>query len=160
MDELNSAVGVACAALDGDDSWAEAAVPLPTQLMETQSRLLDVGSAVATPADTSSERKVAVTAFDPEATGKLETWIDEMTAALPPLKEFILPGGGMASAQLHVARTVCRRAERAVVELRERDAVDPVVCTYLNRLSDYLFTAARYAAMVAEKPETKYKKAR
>lgn len=115
---------------------------------------------MATPADSSSKRKLAITAFPSDATSSLEAWIDAMDEELPALTAFILPSGGAAASQLHVARTLCRRAERAVVALREDDAVDASVSVYMNRLSDYLFCAARYSAMRAGAPETTYQKAR
>jgi cob(I)alamin adenosyltransferase len=137
---------------------AEARDYLLPQLAEIQSRLLDVGSAVATPIESSSDRKLSTVAFNSSAGGRLEMWIDEMDASLPTLTNFILPSGGKASAQLHVARAVCRRAERAIVSLQS--SVQPSVSIFLNRLSDYLFTAARYAALKDGRAEVIYKKAR
>ena len=119
------------------------------QLESIQNSLFDLGAAVATPLDASSERRVAKTAFDADKTAELERWIDGHTARLPPLKQFILPGGGHAGATLHLARSVCRRAERAVVPLVRDGVTDPAVGVFLNRLSDYLFTAARMAAQAA-----------
>ena len=119
------------------------------QLESIQNSLFDLGAAVATPLDASSERRVAKTAFDADKTAELERWIDGHTARLPPLKQFILPGGGHAGATLHLARSVCRRAERAVVPLVRDGVTDPAVGIFLNRLSDYLFTAARMAAQAA-----------
>jgi cob(I)alamin adenosyltransferase len=75
----------------------------------------------------------------------LETWIDHASDAVPPLRQFILPGGTEASARLHLARTVCRRAERAVVTLMREERIGPTVLICLNRLSDLLFAWARYA---------------
>jgi cob(I)alamin adenosyltransferase len=83
----------------------------------------------------------------------LEERIDEMTAALPALTNFILPGGSPAAAQLHVARTVCRRAERLVVALQEHEAIGDHALIYLNRLSDFLFTLARYENLQAGIPD-------
>lgn len=122
---------------------------LVAQLESIQNSLFDLGAAVATPLDSSSERRVAKTAFDADKTAELERWIDGHTARLPPLKQFILPGGGHAGATLHLARSVCRRAERAVVPLVRDGVTDPAVGIFLNRLSDYLFTAARMAAQAA-----------
>jgi cob(I)alamin adenosyltransferase len=84
---------------------------------------------------------------------RLEAQIDEMTADLAPLTRFILPGGSLLSAQLHVCRTVCRRAERAATGLSEQEPVDPDLLRYFNRLSDWLFTAARYANLQLQSPE-------
>ncbi|KAK3242903.1 hypothetical protein CYMTET_47426 [Cymbomonas tetramitiformis] len=152
-DELNSAVGVA------REFCLEADNGLVDQLEEIQSRLLDVGSAIATPAtSTKSNFKLKRTRFDDSLSGKVEGWIDELDEHLPPLRNFILPSGGKAAAFLHMARTVCRRAERRVVPLVRSGAVEPSVGIYLNRLSDYLFTAARYAAYKQSIPEVSYKK--
>lgn len=129
------------------------------QLTELQSRLLDVGSAVATPMDASSEAKLKATAFDAGATRTLEQWIDAMDEHLPALTQFLLPGGGKPAAHLHVARATCRRAERSVVALGcGHVSVD--VRVFLNRLSDYLFTAARFATAAQGCKETAYKKSR
>jgi len=153
VDELNSAVGAAREFCSGNYP------PLILQLEEVQSRLLDVGSAVATPALTSSSGKLERTRFDAEATEKLEGWIDRMDEELPPLKNFILPSGGKCGALLHVARSVCRRAERRTSALVKRELLEDTVSIYLNRLSDYLFTAARYAALKDGTVEVTYKKA-
>jgi len=102
-----------------------------------------VGSAVATPSSASAV-KAARARFGAEATAALEAWIDSLDSRLPPLTAFILPSGGRAAAALHVARAVCRRAERAVVPLA-RDGGERDVAVFLNRLSDYLFVAARTA---------------
>ncbi len=155
VDELCSALGLAREhALAAASPDAE----LCAQLEEVQSRLLDAGSAVATPLATASAAKRARAAFDAGAAAELERWIDAADAGLPPLAAFILPSGGLAAAQLHVARAVCRRAERAVVPLAAAGACERAVAVYLNRLSDWLFTAARVAAARAGRPEVVYKK--
>ncbi|KAF2348985.1 ATP:cob(I)alamin adenosyltransferase PduO-type [Trinorchestia longiramus] len=92
----------------------------------------------------------------PDHVQELEAWIDKYTQNLPPLTNFILPGGGRASAGLHVARTVCRRAERRVVALIPHFALDHNVVKYINRLSDYLFTIARYATIADHCKEVIY----
>lgn len=153
VDELNSAIGVAQEFCTVDQE------ALQQQLEVIMSRLLDVGSAVATPADSSSQQKLSRVQFPKESTAQLEAWMDAMDDQLPPLRNFILPSGGKAAAHLHLARSVCRRAERSVVPLVRAEAVDPEVGVYLNRLSDYLFTAARFAAQQEGKPEIVYKKA-
>lgn len=157
VDEVNACIGLASAhcATAKENPGKE---KLIEQLGEVQSRLLDVGSAVATPLESSSDRKIAIAQFAQEHSEQLEQWIDELDSELPALTTFILPSGGQASAQLHIARAVCRRAERAVVVLD--DAVPDSVRVYMNRLSDYLFTAARYAAMQDGETEVTYKKIR
>jgi len=129
------------------------------QLAEIQSRLLDVGSAVATPLYGSSESKCARASFSETHVETLERWIDALDARLPKLTSFLLVSGGKASVFLHQARVVCRRAERRCVPLVRAGAVPDVVRVYLNRLSDYMFTAARFAAMRAGREEESYKKA-
>jgi cob(I)alamin adenosyltransferase len=126
VDELNSFIGAARA------SWPSS--PLDALLARIQSDLFDIGARLAAPG--SDRFRGADAARIPE----LEQSIDAMESELPPLRNFILPGGCAAAAQLHVARTVCRRAERLVVALGEEPSV-----VYLNRLSDWLFVAARYA---------------
>ena len=126
IDELNSFAGVARA------SWPSS--PIDAQLARIQSDLFDIGAHLASPNST------RFTGADPSRIGELESAIDAMESELPPLRNFILPGGCAAAAHLHVARTVCRRAERLVVALHDEASI-----VYLNRLSDYLFVAARYA---------------
>jgi cob(I)alamin adenosyltransferase len=110
-----------------------------------QSRLLDVGSVVATPRSSSSE-KLSKVSFDPNHVTSLESWIDHLDSSLPPLKNFILPSGGEAAARLHVARSVCRRAERSLVKQYEAGDIDEHTYKFMNRLSDFLFIAARTVA--------------
>lgn len=157
-DELNSAVGVAREFLR-EGRQQQALAGLSTQLEEIQSRLLDVGSAVATPLDTTkSAFKLNRTKFSAEAVQQVESWIDAMDEELPPLTTFILPSGGKAAAFLHMARCVCRRAERRIVPLCRENQVEGSVAVYMNRLSDYFFTAARFAAFKEGRSETTYKK--
>jgi cob(I)alamin adenosyltransferase len=135
VDELNACLGAARAALDDVD--------LEQTIVLIQQELFAVGARLADPAARIAGRvvKAAVTA---EAIHRLEQTIDRLDQELPPLRRFILPGGGTAGAMLHLARTVCRRAERRVVGLGS-DAVDAIVIVYLNRLSDLLFVMARAA---------------
>jgi ATP:cob(I)alamin adenosyltransferase len=128
------------------------------QLEIVQSRLLDVGSAVATPLDKASKQKMQRAAFPKGLAEDVEKWIDDHDEQLPPLKNFILPSGGEAASFLHMARTICRRAERRIVPLIREDMLQEEVGQYVNRLSDYLFTAARVAAKAAHKTEVVYKK--
>ena len=132
---------------------------IESQLVAIQSLLLDAGSAIATPPDSSTPEQLARVVFGGHHAATLEGWIDAMDDELPPLKNFILPGGGLPSAHLHHARTVARRAERGAVSL-VLDAQLPVeVQVFLNRLSDYLFVASRYAALQCGASEQVYKKA-
>lgn len=152
VDECNVAVGIAREFCEEDGNG------LGRALAEIQSRLLDVGSCVATPLGRSDERALARAAFSEEHVKWLEEEIDAMEAELPRLTSFLLVSGGRASVFLHQARVVCRRAERRCVPLVRRGECPDVVRVYLNRLSDYMFTAARYAAMKAGRAEEPYKK--
>ena len=95
------------------------------------------------------KKRLAVPRVEAKHVKQLEDWIDGWNDELAPLKSFILPGGDMAAAQLHVARTVCRRAERATIALSREEAIGEQVIPYLNRLSDLLFVAARYQAKLS-----------
>jgi cob(I)alamin adenosyltransferase len=146
VDELNACLGAARAA--GADADLD-------QALETiQRQLFAVGARLADPAAKIAARveKAAVQTADVE---RLEKWIDSLEQALPPLRKFILPGGSMCGAWLHLARTVCRRAERRVVGLGE-SAVEPIVVVYLNRLSDLLFVMARTASHRRGSPEAEW----
>jgi cob(I)alamin adenosyltransferase len=130
VDELNAAVGV----LRAEDLPTEAA----SQLERVQELLFEIGSFLADPEGTFS---LSAAVKQPEW---LEHWIDAMQAELPELRNFVLPAGGRAAAVAHVARTVCRRAEREVVALRDQGAEANAVVPILNRLSDALFVLARW----------------
>ncbi|XP_023055891.1 corrinoid adenosyltransferase isoform X1 [Piliocolobus tephrosceles] len=123
-----------------------------------QCTLQDVGSALATPRSSAREAHLKYTTFEPGPILELEQWIDKYTCQLPPLTAFILPSGGKISSALHFCRAVCRRAERRVVPLVQMGETDANVAKFLNRLSDYLFTLARYAAMKEGNQEKIYKK--
>jgi cob(I)alamin adenosyltransferase len=146
VDELNAWIGLVRA------TGADAA--LAAMLDRIQRDLFAIGSRLADPSGrvTGRVEKTAVAADD---VSRLEGWIDALQAELPPLRRFILAGGSPAGASLHVGRTVCRRAERAVVALG-RDAVEPEVLVYLNRLSDLLFVMARAANHRAGAPESEW----
>jgi cob(I)alamin adenosyltransferase len=149
VDELNAAVGLARVELADAD--------LSAQLERIQSSLFDLGSELATPDADARERKGKPAPRVSDAdTADLERWIDAFDLELEPLASFILPGGTRAAALLHLARTVCRRAERRVISLAARETVSPAVVKYLNRLSDYLFTAARAANHRAGVAEPKW----
>jgi cob(I)alamin adenosyltransferase len=135
VDELNAVLGLARAAVVDDDTAA--------LLMDIQSALFDLGAELATTPDRAA--KGDMPHVTPEDVTRLEAAIDAREVDLPPLTNFVLPGGSAAAAHLHVGRTVCRRAERAVVALSHAESVRPEVLTYLNRLSDLLFVLARDA---------------
>ena len=131
VDELNSVVGLARAAVTQAD--------LRTKLETIQSSLFDLGGELATPG---ARSKPGPRVGDKDVT-ELEQWIDQLETELEPLRNFILPGGAPAAALLHLGRTVCRRAERAVISLAEDEDIDSLLIRYLNRLSDFLFVLAR-----------------
>ena len=131
VDELNSFLGVARSA------WPDA--PIDAQLAAAQSDLFEIGAHLASPG-TSRFPGVELAHIE-----ELEHGIDAMETELAPLKTFILPGGSLAASHLHIARVVCRRAERLVVALQDESEATKSSIAYLNRLSDYLFVAARFA---------------
>jgi cob(I)alamin adenosyltransferase len=133
VDEANAAIGVAAATVSGG--------ALPDQLLAIQNDLFDLGADIATPGEVEGALRIVAAQVE-----RLEHEIDAMNADLAPLTSFILPGGSTSSAALHLARTVVRRAERSAVALNEREALNPQVLAYLNRLSDHLFVAARHRA--------------
>jgi len=135
VDELNASIGWVLTQLDDG--------PTKGRLASLQHDLFTIGAELATPAAQPGRHRPATPALPAARPEEMERWIDEATAALPPLEAFVLPGGVPAAAALHVARTVCRRAERAAVRLSETEGVAPVIVVYLNRLSDLLFTLAR-----------------
>ncbi len=142
VDELNAVLGEARARGMGEDS------DLDETLSRFQHDLFNVGADLATPrAEDETKGRVHVTRVTSERTARLETLIDRYEAELPPLTRFILPGGHALAAALHLARVVCRRAERRCVTLADVDptAINPEVLRYLNRLSDLLFVLARVA---------------
>jgi cob(I)alamin adenosyltransferase len=134
VDELNSQIGLALAIGLCDRLAAE--LPL------VQNELFDLGSDLATPA--TSQARHPVPTVEPRHIEKLEHLIDELNEVVGPLTNFLLPGGSPGAAQLHVARTVCRRAERAATTLARDEEIGPTVLPYLNRLSDALFVMARF----------------
>lgn len=146
VDELNTTLGMAVAfGLDAD--LREIVVATQRHLFALGARLADPGSRIA-----SRVAKANITEADVK---QLERWIDDFDATLPELKSFILPGGGRAGASLHLARTVCRRAERCVVALGV-DLVEPLILRYVNRLSDLLFVLGRAANHRAEVAEVEW----
>ncbi|GAB4225493.1 MAG: cob(I)yrinic acid a,c-diamide adenosyltransferase [Chlamydiales bacterium] len=139
LDECNATLGLAISYLPDEPKFKK----VHNQLIEIQHALFDIGAAVATPRSSSNEKKINQTRFDNQATKSVEDWIDEWDKELPPLKTFILPGGHPSAAVLHLARNICRRAERHAVPLSLHEDVSEQVMMYLNRLSDYLFVLSR-----------------
>jgi cob(I)alamin adenosyltransferase len=137
VDELNAAIGLAAVA-------GVAPAALAPKLRAVQNDLFVLGSHLASPSDGKTPTNVSLPPLDDSAAARLEAEIDAAEAQLLPLRQFILPGGAEGSARLHLARTVCRRAERLVVALSGERAVTPLIVTYLNRLSDWLFVQARW----------------
>ena len=137
VDELNSAVGLA---------RATAPAELFDDLLEgIQRDLFAIGGRLATPEPRKVAKAMAKAVLPPERAESFERAMDQAEGELPPLRAFVLPGGTPKAAALHLARTVCRRAERSVVHLAHADEVPPEILIYLNRLSDLLFTLARLA---------------
>jgi len=145
VDELNSALGVVL---------AEPGLPerLREPLERIQNDLFDVGADLSVPFGVGDRLRV-----DQPHVERLERLCDELNAALPELMSFVLPGGTAAAARLHVARTTCRRAERDALTANAEHGINPLVLAYLNRLSDFLFIAARWANADAGRAEPLWK---
>ncbi len=134
VDELNAFLGACAATTEHADQRSA--------LHVIQSLLFDLGSYLASP-DPARREKNAIQGADEVDVAQLEGWIDALEGELEPLRRFILPGGTASAAAFHVARTVCRRAERRAIELHREEPLDAVAIAYLNRLSDLLFSMAR-----------------
>lgn len=157
VDELNSVVGLVRLHLrDGGDASSTARAELDAQLERVQNELFDLGAALATP----DPIKFGIIGATEESIALLERSIDEFEAALEPLAQFILPGGSAGAAYLHLARTVCRRAERLAVALARHSDISPTGVVYLNRLSDWFFVAARWMNKQCGVPDVPWKKER
>ena len=148
LDELNAFIGLAKAEISDEK--------VLNQLQKIQFDLFTVGSEAATPTDklilANGKSRLDLLISEEEIV-ELERWMDNFDAELEPLQFFILPSGGKAAATFHVCRTVCRRAERAMVFLNETEEVRPELIKYLNRLSDYLFILARYISKISGEKE-------
>jgi cob(I)alamin adenosyltransferase len=144
VDEVQAVLGVVRAAGLPDD-LSEMCIALQRDLFALGARLADPSHKIA--------KRVEKIVIDDASISRLEGWIDLLDTEIPALRHFILSDGGPAGAALHLARTVCRRAERSVL-LLDKDEVEPVVIVYLNRLSDLLFTMARAVNHRAGSPET------
>ena len=146
VDELNAWLGFVRASTDDPD--------VRTLLEHIQRDLFGLGARLADPAKRIAER-VTKAAVTPQDIARLEDSIDRLESELPPLRRFILAGGSTPGAALHIARTVCRRAERSIVRLGS-DAVEPELVIYVNRLSDLLFVMARAVNRRAGAPELEW----
>jgi cob(I)alamin adenosyltransferase len=140
VDELNAHLGVALAEADLPE-------PFRAPLARIQNELFDLGADLSVPLAVEGRLRVTQEQID-----GLERLCDELNEPLPELKSFVLPGGGRAAARLHVARTVCRRAERDALAAAQTVEVDPLALVYLNRLSDLLFILARAANVGQDEP--------
>ncbi|MCH8030790.1 MAG: cob(I)yrinic acid a,c-diamide adenosyltransferase [Bacteroidetes bacterium] len=148
VDETNAAVGMARAVLD-DTVWAKRADAI---LGRIQEELFVLGGDLASPGDV----KYPVPRIEAHHVTALETEIDDLETDLPPLKHFILPGGHPAAATLHLARTVCRRAERKAIQAAESEDISAEAIHYLNRLSDFFFVLARWVNHKAGVADTEW----
>jgi len=170
VDELNSFIGLLgdhlttagplapAADVPGDAAplLNSAAPPAGYLLKEIQDRLFTIGSSLA--CDPEKAPQLKIPDLKEEDVRLLEKEMDRMNEALPPMRSFILPGGHIAVSTAHIARCVCRRAERLCVNMQENELfIDPLVLQYLNRLSDYLFVLARYAGQLLQAPEIPWK---
>jgi cob(I)alamin adenosyltransferase len=151
VDELNSFLGAARATVNQLAVEEPRLALLAAILLRVQHELFNLGSILATLPEDVHPRQPRVT--DTEI-AQLETEMDVMNEDVPPLRSFILPGGSRLDAELHIGRTVCRRAERLVVTLSRTGSVPPETIRYLNRLSDALFVWSRWAGHISGAPET------
>jgi len=135
VDELNAVLGWARNQADRAETLS--------RLRLVSEDLFAIGASLATPSAPAGRSRSRLPALPTERIGAMEDWIDQAVAETDPLRNFVLPGGCPGASALHLARTVCRRAERRVAALAETSPVDAGVLTYLNRLADYLFAAAR-----------------
>ncbi|HXT97343.1 MAG TPA: cob(I)yrinic acid a,c-diamide adenosyltransferase [Polyangia bacterium] len=149
IDELSACLGLARTALDAPGA-PEGAAALAAILLRMQNELFNLGSDLATRAE---DRRPTQPVIEPRHAAALEKEIDAWNETLPELRSFVLPGGGMVAAYLHLARTVCRRAERLIVRLGDSEPIGAAVVPYVNRLSDALFVMSRHAARLYGEPE-------
>ncbi|KRY42642.1 Cob(I)yrinic acid a,c-diamide adenosyltransferase, mitochondrial [Trichinella spiralis] len=154
VDELNATLGRARFLSDENGFF-----DVTEKLIEIQCTLQDICSCIVAPKTANiSENLRKRTEFDPQFTIELDHWIDLYAAEVPPLTQFILPGGNPLSSSIHEARCISRRAERSLIPLIRNDEIDPAPIQYLNRLSDLLFVLARYICHILNDTELSYKK--
>lgn len=154
IDELNSAIGLTIAQIRNPK------LEIRKELSKIQNDLFEVAAVLATPARGRVKEKRIHEQFTSHLTKRVlefEKLIDSLTSKLSPLNSFILPGGGKAGAMLHLARSISRRAERRIVSLAKIEEVNSEIIIYMNRLSDLLFTIARYVNFIEKKKETIWK---
>jgi cob(I)alamin adenosyltransferase len=144
IDELNCHFGMVHANLEAQQALSDA-------INRIQNDLFNMGAEIALQQNNIPK---SLNIISPQKITELEQEIDNMNAALPPLKSFILPQGNKTIAQLHITRSVCRRAERRVVELHQTESLSAEILQYLNRLSDWLFVVARYVSHQTQHTET------
>jgi cob(I)alamin adenosyltransferase len=150
IDELNSFIGLL------NDHLAAPSSVSSNLLREIQDRLFTIGASLA--CDPDKEPKLKIPDLKEEDITLLEKEMDRMEEELPPMRSFILPGGHVTVSTAHIARCVCRRAERICVGMQEEGLfIEPIVLKYINRLSDYLFVFARYTAHLLDAPEIPWK---
>jgi cob(I)alamin adenosyltransferase len=150
VDELNASLG-----------WALTQMtvgPYRERLEALQHELFTLGAELATPSPSGGRTRPETPEIGDDRVAAIESWIDEVDAGLPALRAFVLPGGTPGAASLHLARTVCRRAERAVVRLGDAESVRGAVIAYLNRLSDLLFVLARAENRQAGRGDVEWRK--
>ena len=150
VDELNANVGLAVTLIQDAE--------IRERIEVLQHDLFTLGAILATPAAEDGRPQPHVPDVPSERITAMETWIDEADSELPPLREFILPGGTGGAAALHMARTVARRAERSVVHLGSLEPIHEDILVYLNRLSDFLFAMARLENLRAGEPDVTWQK--
>jgi cob(I)alamin adenosyltransferase len=150
VDELNAAIGWAVTQM--------AEGPGRERLEGLQHELFTIGAELATPPAQGARTRPTTPEIGDDRVSALEAWIDEADRELPALRAFVLPGGAAGAAALHLARTVCRRAERAVVRLGDAESVRGTLIAYLNRLSDLLFVLARGENQRAGRGDVEWKK--
>lgn len=148
VDELSSFIGIV---LSDPTCPAEE----KSHLLTVQSRLFDIGAYLAT--IPTADFPASLYGLNTQSVTDVETWIDTLDATTPAMHSFILPGGTPLAAHCHVARTVCRRAERRIYSLANATEVNPLITEYINRLSDYLFILARYLNHVAGRDDIAWK---
>lgn len=151
IDELGSFLGAARAVATERSGIEPRLTPLVAILLRVQHELFNLGSILATLPEDVHPKQARVTEAD---VAQLETEMDRMNAELPPLRSFVLAGGSRLDAELHICRTICRRAERVCVALSRLESIPPESLRYLNRLSDALFVWSRWVSHVTGAPET------